>query len=334
MSDQRPVLHLIFDEAHCSQIITGFLELFGSSLVIRDERRNPEYDGHRSAIVEVEYRDKRMVYDTCDGYFPDIMSWYLNRCDLYFKRSYSTEKNLALFPQFDDRIRPLGLYYFLTAKGNPLNDCLSARERILDLVGVRSRASFTKDKFECVPSYKRDGLKTIFYTRLWEPNLGIPELDAEREYINKMRVQIIETLSRKYGSAFFGGLHSDPFTKGYAPQLILSKATTTKNAYLDLMHQCDICIGSMGLHESIGGKTAEYVAAAKAIINERLHYEVPGDFKEGQNYISFETAEECVDAVDRLMNDPDKVFEMKKKNLAYYIEYLEPASMIGRTLFE
>ena len=332
MSSQPPILHLIFNEAHCSQVITGFLELFGTSLVIRDDRNNPEYDGHRSAFLEVEYQGKRIVYDTCDGYFLDDMSWYLNRCDVYFKRSFSTEKNKTLFPQHIDRIRPLGLYFFVTTPGNPLNDCRTIREKILDKVGIRSYDYFTKDKFERVPSFKRDDLKIIFFTRLWAPNLDDPQLNAEREYLNRMRVQIIETLSRQYGTSFFGGLHSDAFTKGYAPQLILPKSRTTKNAYLELMHRCDICIGSMGLHESIGGKTAEYVAAAKAIINERLHYEVTGDFQEGKNYISFDTAEQCVDAVNQLMNDPDRVFEMKKRNLAYYLDYLEPASLIGRTL--
>lgn len=35
------------------------------------------------------------------------------------------------------------------------------------------------------------------------------------------------------------------------------------------MHDTDICIGSMGLHKSIGWKTGEHIAASKAIINEK-----------------------------------------------------------------
>lgn len=51
------------------------------------------------------------------------------------------------------------------------------------------------------------------------------------------------------------------------------------------MRRSDICIGSTGLWDSIGWKTGEYVAAARAVVNERFVYEVPGGFREGVNYL-------------------------------------------------
>jgi hypothetical protein len=89
------------------------------------------------------------------------------------------------------------------------------------------------------------------------------------------------------------------------------------------MHGSDICIGSMGLHKSIGWKTGEYVAASKAIINEKLKYEMPGDFKDGINYISYNTVNECFNAVDYLISNPDIVYKMKCANHRYYKKYLK-----------
>ncbi len=99
-----------------------------------------------------------------------------------------------------------------------------------------------------------------------------------------------------------------------------------------LLHQCDICIGTMGLHESIGWKTGEYVAAAKAIVNERFHYQVTGDFAEGVNYLPFETAQECIAAVQQLVEDPRKLYEMKRANEAYYRRWLKPEVLVKNTL--
>ena len=88
----------------------------------------------------------------------------------------------------------------------------------------------------------------------------------------------------------------------------------------------------MGLFESIGGKTGEYVAAAKAIVNERLHYTVTGDFAEGIHYLSFETVEQCLDAVQKLVEDSQLRLAMKQANAEYYRNYLRPDMLVKNTL--
>lgn len=98
------------------------------------------------------------------------------------------------------------------------------------------------------------------------------------------------------------------------------------------LHQSDICIGTMGLHKSIGWKTAEYVAASKGIVNETLHYEVPGNFLEGKNYLAFITNEECMTGVSKLVDDPDLLFQMKVNNRQYYENYLRPDMLIKQVL--
>ena len=138
--------------------------------------------------------------------------------------------------------------------------------------------------------------------------------------------------AKEYGDAFIGGLNDSALSRAWAPDLIMPAEYTERKRYLKLVHSCDICIGSMGLFESIGGKTGEYVAAAKAIVNERLHYTVTGNFTEGVHYLSFETVEQCLDAVQRLVEDSELRFAMKQANAVYYRNYLRPDMLVKNTL--
>jgi len=101
---------------------------------------------------------------------------------------------------------------------------------------------------------------------------------------------------------------------------------------VNLVKQSDICIGSMGLHESIGWKTGEYIAASRAIVNERLHYKITGNFDIGKNYLSFNNVDECVNHISHLMQNPDIVYAMKKENEKYYHNFLRPDKQISNAL--
>ena len=92
-----------------------------------------------------------------------------------------------------------------------------------------------------------------------------------------------------------------------------------------------ICIGSMGLHESIGWKTGEYVAAGRAIVNEEFKYQIP-NFIEGINYFSYDSVEKCLSMVEELHKNPEKVIEMQKNNTKYYNNYLRPDKQIENVI--
>ena len=89
------------------------------------------------------------------------------------------------------------------------------------------------------------------------------------------------------------------------------------------MKKADICIGTMGVHRSIGWKIGEYIAAARAIVAERFEYIVPGNFDDGKHYIPYDTVDECCEAVSNLYENPALVYEMKKANEEYYLNYLK-----------
>lgn len=317
---------------HCQQIITGFLMLKekGWNIEIIDSSKNKNNPFSGMAIIQAEYNGKKIIYDVWDGYQdPKAIKVGLDWADFYFKRSFSAQKNSVLFPEDQHKMFPLGFNYHMTYKNCPTSD--PYWKTVLQKLRGRN---FVPSIFEGSAAAPRGEPKIIFFTRLWdvnEPGLSVA-LQEERKVINKTRIDIIRSLKQRYGDLFIGGLNNTPLSQEMAPDLIMPYRYTNRKSYIALLHSCDICIGSMGLHESIGWKTGEYVAAAKAIVNETFHYSVPGDFLPGKNYLEYNTAEECIEAVQKLVDHPQMLLNMKIANEEYYQKHLKPDSLIANTL--
>ena len=332
-------IHLMIPSGiiHNSQIITGFLRLRdqGTPVEVTDrsgDSGNPFYD---LPVVQAEYRGKKLLYDLWDGYQdPENMGKGLAWCDYYFKRSFSLEKNRAMFPEAEGKMYPLGFNYPVTHKENPINEP-GWKALLKPLLGKAPDRYFVTEVFEGKPRPLGDQMpKVLFLTQLWDdqdPKLS-PELNRERTEINRMRISIIRALREEYGERFLGGLNDTPLSRAQAPELIMPAKYTRRQRYLRLLHSSDICIATMGLHESIGWKMGEYVAAAKAVVQERPHYTVPGDYREGAHYLSFTDDASCIRAVRRLMEDPQAMRQMQQANYAYYQAYLKPEMLVKNTL--
>lgn len=321
---------------HVSQIVTGFLMLKqqGYTLEIQEQNGTDNILGGMP-VIQAEYRGQRLVYDVGDGYnVPEDILTGLEHCDFYFKRSFSKEKNQKLIQHHLEKMYPLGFNYHVTYMGNPANEPFW-KTLAKPLFGKTPDCYFVPKVFEGEAERKQDkSIKILFLARLWddhEPGFSEEE-NAERTYINKMRIDIIRSLREKYGDMFVGGLNDNALSRAWAPDLIVPSQYTERRKYLRLLHSSDICIGSMGLFESIGWKTGEYVAAAKAIVNEEMHFTVTGDFSEGKNYLAFRTAEECLAAVQALVEDPERLYAMKLANQRYYQKYLRPDMLVKHTL--
>lgn len=321
---------------HVSQIVTGFqmlkkAGLFG--LEIEDHSKADSMFGGMP-LIRAQYRGKSLIYDMGDGYnVPEDIQTGLDHCDFYFKRSFSEDKNKKLLSGFSDKMFPLGFNYHVTCTGNPVNEP-AWKALAKSVLGRTPDVCFTTGVFEGKAEKTAGPAKILFLARLWddqEPGFS-PEENAERTYINQMRIEIIRSLRKTYGDNFVGGLNDNALSRAWAPDLIMPAKYTERRKYLKLLHESDICIGSMGLFESIGWKTGEYVAAAKAIVNENMHFTVTGDFAEGKNYLAFATAEECLAAVQMLVENPEQLYAMKKANEAYYQAYLRPDALIQRSL--
>ena len=86
---------------HCNEVITGALMLRQQGWDVELVDHSREDSPFRSLpVVQAEYRGKKLLYDTWDGYH-DLkgMRLGLDWCDYYFKRSFSQAKNQELFPE-------------------------------------------------------------------------------------------------------------------------------------------------------------------------------------------------------------------------------------------
>lgn len=322
---------------HVSQIATGFyiLKKQGYPVEIVDKTRDRENPFYDLPVACAEYMGKKIIYDLWDGYQnPVDMKKCLDWCDVYFKRSFSAQKNAELFPEDQQKMHPLGFNYHVTYAASPVNEP-KLKSFLKPFLGKAPEPYFVPKVFEGTPRRTEpEDVRILFQAQLWDhrdPDMS-PEMAQECAYINKTRIDIVRALKQTYGQQFFGGLRDSALAREMAPELIQPEKYTERRKYLKLVHSCDICIGTMGLHESIGWKTAEYIAAAKAIVNERFHYTVTGDFEEGKNFLSFETAQECIEAVRVLAEDPEKRYAMRKANEEYYQNFLKPEVLVKRTL--
>lgn len=339
-------LNIISNDAHTSAIVSGFILLDKQNKIDLkiNNRINNKCNYPHSCMVEAIINNKIIVaYDLLDGYNLDKskLTNYLSKIDFYFKRSFSRDENKKI--KYGNKIVPLGMNYYVTTKGNPQDIKSMAykiKSTIKNCIGKLNKSIYEVEEFECVPNYNIDNSpKVMFCTRLWNPN-GEPyegtieneELINERKYINNTRVEIIRELKKMMGDNFIGGLSNTEYSRECYPELVLDDEISKKENYIKLLKKADICIGTMGLHKSIGWKTAEYVVASKAIINEKLCYEVTGNFEKEKNYLEFTTSKECIENVKTLINNPIEIYKMQKNNYIYYQKFLRPDMQVMNSL--
>lgn len=333
---------------HLLQIYAGFSELANRRLIRLHPIRIPGYSGKmigNSVLrVEVEHR-YQVVYDTADTHrLSDQVD--LNEVDFYFKRSYRPEFTASLSQ--GDKIHPLGLCYLVYSRhdflyrralwsAHPreiLVQLLRANPALARLLMIRTSV-FTSEigRFEGAPKMNPEPL-ILFITRLWRPERAdTVEKAEERERINSMRVDCIRILRKEFGERFVGGLIPNEYSQKHYPDALLEDARIAhKHRYLNLLHEADICVTTAGLEGSNSWKLAEYVAASKAIVAERLNYFVPGGFEAGKNYLEFTSAEECAAKVIELYTHPEERWAMAVRNLNYYYHYLRPDALIWNSL--
>lgn len=332
----KVILNIHSDGLHTCAVITGFYMLYRQGVLeleINDCRKDERYE---DALIEAVIDGRRVVFDLMDGYRYDNEE-QVQRCfekaDLIFKRSYSTDQNHRFSLEIQEKIRPYGMNYFVTYKDNPLT------KRPFSINGLLKTIKLT-DSYVCdfeapVLRAKKDA-KILFLTKLWNPEgadiQGDDALYQERCIINEMRSKTIRLLQQEFGKSFYGGIYTDSYSMKYCPELLVSRGISLKRTYLMRMHHSDICINTMGLHGSTGWKTAEYVAAKRAIVSEEFLYETTGNFQDGVNYLAFSNPEDCVEKVYDLYKNPEKRVQMSRENAAYYDRYLRPDAQVMRAI--
>ena len=307
--------------AHVSGILAGFTLLAKRrelTLRVQDVRQGNSLA--REALLETEIDGRTVVFDLMDGYFyndPAAVLALFQRADVVFKRSFSEEKNRQFPGDISAKLRPLGLNYYVTCPGSPLEAERSAKSRL------KQWALSKKPRI-------------LFLTRLWDPEepavQQYPELQAEWRQVNADRIELLHRLQSAFPAQFTGGVSDNACARRQCPELILPDKLTGKRAYLHRMQHTEICVASTGLHGSTGWKLAEYVAAGRAIVTEPLRYTLPGGFEEGKNYKTYTSPAECEAQLRQLLADPAAILAMAQHNAAYYQTWLRPEQQVRQAL--
>jgi hypothetical protein len=333
---------------HNQVILAGFFELAragyftatfttdGQAQYAPDSRS--DWDAIRHCVVAEIDDVGAVVFDTHDS--AEVQQTLLDRCVAYFKRSYDPAAHGA-----DARLRPLGLNYFCQSE----HFSLDAAKRAL-AIGASLRFRFgnlarelrlpgayriTAEELRRVPLQRR-APRLLFVARLWEPqgfaNIP-PEEIAHREHINALRSSVIRALKNRFGAAFTGGLISSPLAERTCPDLVVTQPfDTSKDGFLKLIDDHDICIATRGLLDSNGWSFAEYVAKGRAIVCETPRFMVTPDFVEETNYLSFADADSCCAQASRLMEDAGFRARMMAANRNYFVARGAPQALVLNAL--
>ena len=340
---------------HLYHITAGFLMLKRQGIINLKIERLKKREKNKMPYNMMEVivnNDMRILYDLNDGYdnlltndqnYVEFMDTLLIDFDFCFKRSFSSSYNAKL--RYKNKIHPLGLNYMVTVNRNvshlptsndPNKEKLKKLYRSLPF-SEYFNGHYYVDSFEDIPTRDNDP-KILFMARLWDTSgdKGLQISSSKREeraYINEVRAKCIRLCREEFGEQFFGGVSPSDFSYEYYPDVVIEdKNMTKRNNYLMKVKESSICIATMGLHESIGWKFGEYVSASKAIVTEELHYEVPGNFQSGKNYLTFRTPEECVEQIDKLVKDDAYRYQMMVNNFKYYHQYVRPDRLVLNSL--
>ena len=297
---------------------------------LRDKQRPQtvlELDGGGSAVID--------GHDSWEIETQDLL-----RHDLYFKRSLRPES--MLMPR-GERLRALGLLNEVRADFVDVAELRSATRRgafcaaarpDLPALGrlVQRRAGRARRPAELVADVRATDTGAtaarVVDGGLWDP-AQVPATEAaqraDREAVNRQRVECMPCLRRAFGTRFHGGVRPGEFARRYAPDVMLgSEREASRREFLRRVREHAVCVTSHGLNGSNGFRLAEYVAFSRAIVCEPLRYALPGRFAPGEHYLEYTTPEECVARVAWLFDRPDWRDEMARRNWEWYSSWQRP----------
>lgn len=325
-----------YPSPHLSQIYDGFWKLNQRGLIkLKSKRINPD---NGKPIIKVIVDGKfTLIYDTLDGLnwidgsLEDNLEFFKKHyaCDFYFKRSYNNE----LKEYFKGRnIYPLGLNFPYDYEGNfPLT--IQERLQLFFKKNFKNN-NFKLTSYEYPPILNKEN-KILFFCGLWNPNeVTSSELREQREQINHNRIELIRKCKMEFGSNFTGGIQLTNYSRSVAKEFLVSDEITNKGNFINNIKSHNICIATSGLHNSIGWKFAEYVAASRAIVSEPLNFEVPGNFRDKNNYLTFNSPSELIDCINQLIIEKNTIQSMMYENYRYYNNYLNSEKLILNTLLK
>ena len=333
-----------FYSPHLSQIYTGFDLLKQRGIIDLTWVKAKTNIDTTKPLLKVEVNNKYdVIFDTLDGMnwidgsIEDNLKYFKNKiqADFYFKRSF--DQNIVKYSPDNCRVYPLGFNYCISENCYLKNVNIKIKEyieniKIIRIILKRGERKLLANDYEYYPIPNKI-TKVLFLTRLWDPSLVVDDrLKKEREDINHHRIDCIRACKREYKDIFTGGIPDNSFSRKNATDLIALFSVTNKESYIDIVKGHNICITDTGLHNSVGWKFGEYVAASRAIISENMCYEQPGSFRNGINFLEYKNCDELIEKINYLIERKAVLLEMMKSNYEYYNNYLRPDMLVLNAL--
>lgn len=294
-------------DRHVSQVHCGLIELAALGRISLHHSRNMPI-GPRSTLW-VDINGARCFFDMRDG----TVLTAPEKAVCYFKRTFRRST-------YPENVYPYGLYYPCRPTAYLDRDIWRHPRRAWR---YRSRAAFEIDPL--VPAER----KVLFLTRLWEPTPAHGREGTTMDQLNTMRGETVRVLGMAFGERFIGGLADTPLARTRYPDLITD---TAKDTYMRALRRCAIGVTTTGLHQSTGAKVPEYMAASRCVITEPILNALPEPLIEGKNILTFQTPEQCAEACSQLLDDHDRIEEMRQANYEYYMRSIRPVAIISRCL--
>jgi hypothetical protein len=280
---------------------------------------------------EVDQPRLRVAIDLRDG--EGVSRPILDRVDRYFKRAFYPPELLALPPALAARVEAYGLNF----GGRSWSSTLRLLRAIGPALASRGRAAVprlrqllatpTMDTFEQGPDVPLEG-KVVFQTRLWTSDEIPPD---EVEPLNTARVEVVRALRRALGDRFVGGLVPTPMARERYPADVTPHSSRYAE-YLALKKRYLVSVYTRGVEHSLAFKLGETLAASQCLVSVALRYTLPSPLLPDRHYLEFQTTDECVDACQRLLDDPEMARAMRHANAEYYRTEVAPAAHVANIL--
>lgn len=357
----RVSIYPLSNSYYASQIYSGLFDLAASGeIALRYVAKPHEYIRERSwgkarnsriAYIEIIDNDRNLIkvcYDMLDG--PEIISLSgLEKCDVYFKRSYSREYTFEDndiwekdHPEWKDKVQPYGLN-FPSSSQHEFHELRKTlifihanrlyRHHPAEALHMIARAVLRKKAtinplVEIPPETKAEPL-ILYQTRLFEPSSD--EYRDEVENLNITRVNLVRALKKEFGCRFRGGLIPNKQTEGKYNDLLTSE-DTSREGFFKLNKACLIVVFTRGKRQSTGWRLPEHLAMSRCIVSQPLAYQLPDPLVDGKNYILFNNPDECISACYKILTNEDLAQQMRIDNFNYYQNYVKPSSLIRNTI--
>ena len=295
------------------------------------------------------------VIDLIDG--QDIASVpHLEWADIYFKSSL----RVGTPAYASQKVVPYGLRYAITSSHESLLD----RFRFALSAGFRGRGSPhtpstwmlrtlsqptwlamsrfkstealsklppTERYFESSPSSAVTP-RVYYRTKTYSLDAARTPEDAEEFHkVNEMRANTIRALRSNLGRSFVGGIRPTPFALANYSDVVMREPWSLRK-HLEMVKSSAICVTTHGLFGATDWKVAEYLAASKCIVLEKLLDQLPVPLKEGRQALSFTSPEECVQQCERILREPGLLTRLRQGAWTYYQQHVRPSSIVRNCL--